>query len=1060
MISLVINKSKVRHRREKNPERARGPDRLAMGRGRRAGPSSGDDSDDGASPVGGLSSQLGKGSKKQWKPGMSGKEQKARAKEQRLEQERRKAEREKRNEDKREKREQLEHESGEIPTSATRPKSASRRARQHDDAGGAVQHHEVSHFSPRSFARGFVRLDAAQIRRDVRRLFGRIQHGGNVCSLDSGRTVACGVGDVFVVVAEDAAAERRKSGADAWSARVQKGEETETPLAEFLLEKARFENASTPEAGEPPYHRVRRVFARRRGEEEEPRVVEETLWDAHVSAEDGSGAAARRMASLNLGGLGHSPETRGGSPRSYAYGSPSASRIGGFQASEPASFRAGGDAPRRGRAVAASSLLPGHCWEEVFARCDPASVARLGATCAELAELARSSLVRQAQHAKLFGRAAPVGSPARFPRPPRAGAPIPPSPPASRAALETAAARKGWAATCASFVAADPWLPRHRIAFPAARASHGSRAGSEDEDEDGDEDDRDGARSSDDGEDRSASDGVAFDEDDDDFDDFATRPVSDRAARKPPARSSSSHDVFSRRTRSVSVSFPARSATRAPRPRAEFRGVGPQSARHVLANDAAAVSCDGAKIKLWFHGGDGVTESGKRIATLPNPAGSKAWTALAAGPGTFLAGDAAGRLTVWDADTLEVKHARRDGVAEWDEDTQTAVTRANAFALTSLAAIPNATLVACASRDTSVVRFLDIGSPAEAPQVPLVHSHVSVDGRGPGDARRGGDADDAAATSFGVDALAVSGGEVTYGAAAGDRAFAPRGPGSGAPKLWAVARGSDALGDARLVSVDLGTLQVGPDALTLPEAFFPELERVGAAAPAPPRSRFSLATYGDLVVAARDGVAAMWDARVASAARAAPVALFRDDAEAEPLGLGSTADAEIVGGVAVDEWAVWVSRGGGDGVRLYDARRATGPPRGKKRWHDGDALHCSPVAVYGVAGNEDATRYIRGVGAFARGGDGALVVAPACVSASSPGEASFDAGASPRCSVYTSARHGDGWDETGGDAFRDGAAWEDGFGKPRAGKKKAAKKARKKYPKRQGGKFRARTAGG
>ena len=1040
-----------------------------MGRGRRAGPSSGDDSDDGASPVGGLSSQLGKGSKKQWKPGMSGKEQKARAKEQRLEQERRKAEREKRNEDKREKREQLEHESGEIPTSATRPKSASRRARQHDDAGGAVQHHEVSHShsSPRSFARGFVHLDAAQIRRDVRRLFGRIQHGGNVRSLDSGRTVACDVGDVFVVVAEDAAAERRKSGADAWSARVQKGEETETPLAEFLLEKARFENASTPEAGEPPYHRVRRVFARRRGEEDEPRVVEETLWDAHVSAEDGSGAAARRMASLNLGGFGHSPDTRGGSPRSYAYGSPSASRIGGFQASETASFRAGGDAPRRGRAVAASSLLPGHCWEEVFARCDPASVARLGATCAELAELARSSLVRQAQHAKLFGRAAPVGSPARFPRPPRAGAPIPPSPPASRAALETAAARKGWAATCASFVAADPWLPRHRI------------AGSEDEDEDGDEDDRDGARSSDDGEDRggSASDGgVAFDEDDDDFDDFATRPVSDRAAhivRAARSSQSQSHDVFSRRTRSVSVSFPARSATRAPRPRAEFRGVGPQSARHVLANDAAAVSCDGAKIKLWFHGGDGVTESGKRIATLPNPAGSKAWTALAAGPGTFLAGDAAGRLTVWDADTLEVKHARRDGVAEWDEETQTAVTRANAFALTSLAAIPNATLVACASRDTSVVRFLDIGSPAEAPQVPLVHSHVSVDCRGSGDARdfgreRFGAADDAAWTSFGVDALAISGGEVTYGAAAGDRAFAPRGPGSGAPKLWAVARGSGALGDARLVSVDLGTLRVGPDALTLPEAFFPELERVAAAAPAPLRSRFSLATYGDLVVAARDGVAAMWDARVASAARAAPVALFRDDAEAEPLAPrgpadSATADAEIVGGVAVDEWAVWVSRGGGDGVRLYDARRAAGPPRGKSRWHDGDALRCSPVAVYGVAGNADAKRIRvgeRGVGAFARGGDGALVVAPACLSALSPGEASGDAGASPRCSVYTSARHGDGGDGDGGDAFRDGAAWEDGFGKPRAGKKKAAKKARKKYPKRQGGKFRARTAGG
>ena len=247
-----------------------------MGRGRRTGPSSSDDSDDGASPAGGLSSQLGKGSKKQWKPGMSGREQKARAKEQRLEQERRKAERERRHEDKREKREHLEHESGEIHhQGVTPPKSASRRARQHDDGrsssrdgGGAPHRHRHHHLH-----------DAAQIRRDVRRLFGRIQHGGTVVSLDTGADVACGVGDVFVVVAEDAAAERRKSGADAWSARVQKGEETETPLAEFLLEKARFENASTPEAGEPPYHRVRRVFARRRGEEDEPRVVEETLWD-------------------------------------------------------------------------------------------------------------------------------------------------------------------------------------------------------------------------------------------------------------------------------------------------------------------------------------------------------------------------------------------------------------------------------------------------------------------------------------------------------------------------------------------------------------------------------------------------------------------------------------------------------------------------------------------------------------------------------------------------------------------------------------------------------------
>ena len=1042
----------------------RGPDRLAMGRGRRAGPSSGEDSDDGASPAGGLSSQLAKGSKKQWKPGMSGKEQKARAKEQRLEQERRKAERERRNEDKREKREQLEHESAEISGATPPPRSASRRARQHDDGGPSSSsrdgggpahhhHHQHHHGSPHRHnhhhTRGFVH-DPAQIRREVRRLFGRIQHGGNVVSLDSGLAVACGVEDVFVVVAEDAAAERRKSGAEAWSARMQKGAETETPLAAFLLSGSAFcrddvggfasdvrpdvrpnaENEGAPKEGrEPPYHRVRRVFARRRGEDDEPRVVEETLWDAHLSANDASGA--RKMASLRLEGLGGSPDAGAGSPNARREGS----------------FRGGSSfgSSFRGRAVAASSLLPGHCWEEVFARCDPASVARLGATCVELAELARSSLVRQAQHAKLFGRAAPVGSPPRSPRPPRAGAP--PAPPASPAALEAAAARKGWAATCASFVAADPWLPR-LPALSAARG-RGSRAGSEDEDEDGDE--RDGARFSD----GSASEGVAFDDDDDDF---RTGDAIREDSPRGPSRVSKE-----RRERERSVSSTS-AVLKPPRPRAAFCGVGPQSARHMLANDAAAVSCDGAKIKLWFHGGDGVTESGKRIATLPNPAGAASpWTALAAGPGTFLAGDAAGRLTVWDADTLEVKHARCHGVAEWDEETQNPVTRANS-PLSSLVAIPNSNLVACASRDTSVVRLLDVAPPAEAPQAgAAVHSHARVIGRGSGpgaDDAWGADADDAD-IGWGVDALAVSGGEVTYGAGADNRAFAPRGPGSSAPKLWAVTR-SATLGDACLVPVDLGTLAVG-SRLKIPDAFFPELERVSTRAygePSTPSPQFSVATYGDLVAAARDGVAAVWDARVASAARETPVMLFRDDAER--FFFDGTLDSSLsAGGVAVDEWAVWVCRGNSDGVRLYDARRATGPPRGKSRWHDGDALRGSPVAVYGVSSidkNEDG--FVR-VGAFARGGDGALVVAPAAREPASErlaGEVSAGS-RGVRCSVFTSAR-GDGGAEDGEAFDAESAAWEDGFAKPKAGKKKAAKKTRKKYPKRQGGKFRARTAGG
>ena len=119
------------------------------------------------------------------------------------------------------------------------------------------------------------------------------------------------------------------------------------------------------------------------------------------------------------------------------------------------------------------------------------------------------------------------------------------------------------------------------------------------------------------------------------------------------------------------------------------------------------------------------------------------------------------------------------------------------------------------------------------------------------------------------------------------------------------------------------------------------------------------------------------------------------------------------------------------------------------------------MAVYGVSSidkNEDG--FVR-VGAFARGGDGALVVAPAAREPASErlaGEVSAGS-RGVRCSVFTSAR-GDGGAEDGEAFDAESAAWEDGFAKPKAGKKKAAKKTRKKYPKRQGGKFRARTAGG
>jgi hypothetical protein len=75
------------------------------------------------------------------------------------------------------------------------------------------------------------------------------------------------------------------------------------------------------------------------------------------------------------------------------------------------------------------------------------------------------------------------------------------------------------------------------------------------------------------------------------------------------------------------------------------------------------------------------------------------------------------------------------------------------------------------------------------------------------------------------------------------------------------------------------------------------------------------------------------------------------------------------------------------------------------------------------------------------GGDGVLVVAP------SRQDAELDV----RCSVYTGAHHG----ADDGGAVDD---WEYERAKPK--KKGTKKQVKKKYPKRQGGKFRARTAGG
>ena len=942
---------------------------FAMGRGRRAGPSSSDQSDDGSSLAGGLSTQLakGKGGGKRWTPGMSGKEQKARAKEQRLEQERRKAERDKRNEDKQAKREQEEEASA---IAVTPPKASNERSKRRGQANDVGSFPPVG-TPPKSINhQHHQHLDAHQIRRDLRRLFGRIEHGGGLAP-GSGRAVA--VTDVFVLALVDSIGDRRKSGADAWSARVQKGTESELSLAAFLGERDDAFSASPMETTyekEPPYHRVRRVVARYRDEDGDD--VEEVLWDLHSVVVDDA------TRSLGTTHLSSSPDKFGSLSR-YPYGS-----HGGSPGTNV--FHLDGTKHKTHDAM---DLLPSQCWEDVMSYCDVRGVVRFGGTCVALAEIARSQAVRQAQHVAMFGRQAPIG-PMRAPlAPARLGAP--PAAPASPAALESAAAKKGWAATCASFVAADAWIPRERL-FSGIGG---------DANEDEDEEDED----------------VEFDDDDDDFGESSGAQKC--AAASPSAPSSDPPSV--------------------PRPTAKYTGVGPYSAQQMLANAATAVSCDGNKIKLWFHGGDGHTESGKRIATLPNPAGSKPWCSLTASAGLFVAGDQNGDLTVWDADALEVRHARLAGVVRWDDDTNEMVDLNKP--LSALATVPTSGLVACGSYASSVVRLIDVtpenaGAPVTLADVNLHEHHVDEHE----DLYTVGDPP-------GVCALVVSSAGDAYRDVSGVRTFTPSARlGASAPKLWAAcsnrsfSRDHVEVSDQKLVVVDLETF--------LPTERF-EVPDYGISY----RRSAALATHGDLIVLACEGIATMWDMRLASSSSSDPVAVFWDEADIrklqdereigrmEPSGLGH---------VAVDDWAVWVSRSGGDGVRLYDARRVSGPPRGRERWHCGDSIKCPPVAIYGADAHNAIGGPPRGsapVGAFARAGNGALVVAPSRDSSNL------------RCSVYTSGHHGESDELSRERNSEEGDAWEDGFAKPKE-KNKAAKKVRKKYPKRQGGKFRARTAGG
>ena len=603
-----------------------------MGRSRRAAATSSDDSDGGAAPSSDPSpGGGGRGGRKKWTPGNSGSQQKARAKELRLEQERRKAERERRNEDKRVERDRREEAgAAEARLGATPPRDprfvalrASRRTRRRR-AGEARAQAPVR---PRRTRRR--RVSAHRPRRRARtRPRDRRGHGAG------------------------GAAQERRGGVEPAHAQGRRARDAPRGLSRprRLLAVARrlglpvAANAavfpSSPGGDraswnalvrEPPYHLVLRVVARfdgGGGEDEE--TDEETLWS--VSSHH---------------------------------------RRKGDEASSSRSDASRSDA---------LAILPAHCWEAVATRCDARGVACLSATCAALAELSRSDVVRKAQHAALFGRPAPPRPPPRYGRDPTAG--THPRGRAPRARARRSTRRRSRRSARAAVGGNVRLRPRRGPVDPdEADAGGGGGGGGGGK----------GGGVGGVGRRRSGGGGIGRRRGGRMILAWTTSRSTRTTGTSRLGANSARRPRRGARTRSASLgsdrtlrseassrrfSLGARPRRLVPRPLARHEGVGPWTAHRAFANSATAVSCDWRKIKLWFHGGDGQTEPGKRIATLPHP---RAWrlprttpAGLGVGPrsrrrrGYFLAGDPTGHVTVWDADSLEVTAARAAGTARAD----------------------------------------------------------------------------------------------------------------------------------------------------------------------------------------------------------------------------------------------------------------------------------------------------------------------------------------------------------------------------------------------------------